>query len=194
MIDITKTYRTRDGREVTNLRMRSGYTGDYPIRGIAGDIDTSFTLGGHFYSETQTDNRDLIEVAPTPAPAPTSTFDPTKPVRQRNGRPARIICTDRKNARYPIMALLTDSQGNEVPVTRKIDGQFQTHERETDLVNIPERWVHFVNLGLAYTDSLGTDALLFAATDNRGLPVLEIVTEGGTVVSTTIHPALDASA
>lgn len=73
-------------------------------------------------------------------------FDATKPVQTRDGRPARIICTDRTNNR-PIVALIHSRQGtDEIAVSRYADGSMNpNYESGADLVNIPERKSEFWN-------------------------------------------------
>ena len=39
-------------------------------------------------------------------------FDPLKPVQTRDGRKARIICTDRKMDGFPILALIPSHSGH----------------------------------------------------------------------------------
>lgn len=71
------------------------------------------------------------------------TFDPTKPVQTRNGRAARIICTDVKGE-WPIIALVTDGQ-RETVLSYKKSGSAYDDKREdrSDLVNAPECvWVN----------------------------------------------------
>jgi hypothetical protein len=67
-------------------------------------------------------------------------FDPTKPVQTRDGRKARIICTDRENVEYPIVALIASAGGEEIAATFTDDGRFYYAGREDDddLVNVPE--------------------------------------------------------
>ena len=74
----------------------------------------------------------------------TKPFDPTKPAQLRDGRPVRIVCTDKKDD-YPIIALVTESNGVEILHVRKSDG---THGYwpSCDLVNIPTKRSGFVNL------------------------------------------------
>jgi hypothetical protein len=64
-------------------------------------------------------------------------FDPTKPVQTRDGRKARILCTDRDGNR-PIVVLITNSLREEVS-TRCRDGRLSLgHDGfRGDLVNIP---------------------------------------------------------
>jgi hypothetical protein len=72
-------------------------------------------------------------------------FDPTKPVQTRNGKPARIICTDAKNVvGRPIVALITNNLGHEETVLRNTDGTSVVGP-QFDLVNVPERTEKFVN-------------------------------------------------
>jgi hypothetical protein len=76
------------------------------------------------------------------------TFDPTKPVRTRGGRPARIICYDRGGL-YPIVALVTypDNEWPEVKTYTK-NGQFDSRNFNSsmDLINVPEKHVRWLNL------------------------------------------------
>jgi hypothetical protein len=69
-------------------------------------------------------------------------FDPTKPVRTRDGRPARIVCTDKKTGVLSdgpsILALTLDYEGTEeTPRTYRPDGTCFSDMREgrNDLVN-----------------------------------------------------------
>lgn len=75
-------------------------------------------------------------------------FDPTKPVQTRDGRKARIVCTDATQSDYPIVALI-DSVFGEVPYAFRKDGtRFPKEDldmTEIDLINIPvkkEGWVN----------------------------------------------------
>jgi hypothetical protein len=70
------------------------------------------------------------------------TFDPSKPVQTRDGRPARILATDMKSDRgYCIAAAIGGS--NEFVETFTSDGRVIAsppfRDRGVDLVNIPER-------------------------------------------------------
>lgn len=64
----------------------------------------------------------------------TKKFDPSKPVQTRDGKKARIICTDRYGM-YPIVVLVTEN-GQENMYTVNSTGKFGAGEY--DLVNIPE--------------------------------------------------------
>lgn len=69
-------------------------------------------------------------------------FDPKKPVQTRDGRPARILCTDRIG-NQPIVALLINDSGSEYTVYRKLNGTREDGEESLlgndDLINVPER-------------------------------------------------------
>ena len=67
-------------------------------------------------------------------------FDPTKSVTTRDGRPARIICSDSRGTK-PLVALLTDLNGCEHVKFLCIDGTYYGLgiELPWDLVNTPER-------------------------------------------------------
>jgi len=69
----------------------------------------------------------------------TKPFDPTKPVQTRDGRKARIICTDKESV-HTIVALIKKSCGTEYAQTYLRDGLCYLHrESDEDLINIPER-------------------------------------------------------
>jgi hypothetical protein len=86
------------------------------------------------------------------------TFDPTKPVQTRDGRAARVICTDKKsNQGFTIIALVEDScdKRKEQVLSYQTCGSIRrdgTHT-ESDLVNVPERIQreYWLNLYEAFT-------------------------------------------
>lgn len=76
------------------------------------------------------------------------TFDPTKPVQTRDGRKARIICTDAKK-KQPIVALVLRSDGTEDVVYHNANGFYYPRsgaESEHDLINIPEQMIRWSNV------------------------------------------------
>ena len=76
-------------------------------------------------------------------------FDPTKPVQTRDGRPARIICTDRKTRDLPdhsIVALIYYNGGESAMFFRPDGRSSSVGEQGSDLVNVPERKSKFVAL------------------------------------------------
>lgn len=78
---------------------------------------------------------------PPPNPAKPA-FDPTKPVETRDGRKARVLCTDAKqDGLGPILALVSQDDGFESPMFFFADGKFDASRAEcgVDLVNAPVR-------------------------------------------------------
>lgn len=74
-------------------------------------------------------------------------FDPTKPVQTRDGRSARIICTDRDSI-YPIVALVRELNGEESVSFHTNNGRVTPHyggPSRVDLINVPEKHVRWVN-------------------------------------------------
>jgi hypothetical protein len=70
-----------------------------------------------------------------------------KPVCTRDGHKARIICFDRKNSEYPIVALITCNNKEDcVPYT--IDGKFVygRSNKPSDLVMAPIKKVGWLNI------------------------------------------------
>ena len=68
------------------------------------------------------------------------TFDPTKPVQTRDGRKARILCTDAKGGQ-PIVALVTTFDNEAEHVVRfRSDGGCYSRGADPvhDLINVPE--------------------------------------------------------
>lgn len=66
-------------------------------------------------------------------------FDPTKPVKTRDGRKARIVCTDRMGYWGPILALVQIEVDREEAHNYRADGRLRSDkESHLDLVNIPE--------------------------------------------------------
>lgn len=81
----------------------------------------------------------------------TKPFDPTKPVQTRDGRAARIICTDLKGTPgASIVALITEKQGHEVTYTVSDNGTFWWNRDApgsvNDLVNIPTKRSGWINI------------------------------------------------
>jgi hypothetical protein len=82
-------------------------------------------------------------------------FDPTKPVQTRDGRPARIICTDSKckcsGVPQPIVAEVQENNGSKVIITTHNEtGHLWPDCMPSggDLVNIPVKhtgtiWINF---------------------------------------------------
>lgn len=66
----------------------------------------------------------------------TKPFDPTKPVQTRDGRKVRIICVDKVNTEYPIVALIKYDNYEQVIC---YDRNGDSGEQQLQLINIPEQ-------------------------------------------------------
>ena len=74
-------------------------------------------------------------------------FDAAKPVQTRDGRKVRIVAT--RSGDFPIVALLTESNGEEVVQVYTADGGYWLNARTgsvNDLVNVPTERVFYVNV------------------------------------------------
>ena len=87
--------------------------------------------------------------------------NPSRKVVTRDGRNARIICTDRRDLNYPIIALIeTGSGGEEMAYSHTKDGRHCANCSDIfDLFFAPEKHEGWVNLykwlGKEYTYHLG---------------------------------------
>jgi len=74
-------------------------------------------------------------------------LDLNKPVQTRDGRKARIICTDMKRSDYPIVAL-TDRGDYEVCDLFTIDGtcSLSAEPHKNNLINVPEKHTVYINM------------------------------------------------
>lgn len=73
-----------------------------------------------------------------------ASVDLTKPVQTRDGRPVRILCTDKKGSDYPIIALVENSPGREVTASFTMGGKLNMNDlgpSHNDLVNVPAKVV-----------------------------------------------------
>ena len=77
--------------------------------------------------------------------------NPSRKVVTRDGRKARIICTDRRDLNYPIIALIETSPGKEMAYTHAKDGKHCTACSDIfDLFFAPEKhegWVNIYQVG-----------------------------------------------
>jgi len=79
-----------------------------------------------------------------------------KAVCTRDGRPARIICFDRKSNSYPIIALIAETIGNgEVYKSYTIDGKFDGRGKtdNLDLMMVAEKKEGWINIYSDHTRS-----------------------------------------
>ncbi len=73
------------------------------------------------------------------------TFDPTKPVQTRDGRKARIICTDLRHPWYSMAVAIADENGLETISCYSKSGRWdERYDDENSLVNIPEKRKYWV--------------------------------------------------
>ena len=119
-------------------------------------------------------------------------FDPTKPVQTRDGRKARIICTDADDPRYPIVALSRSPvNGREIVNQHTIDGRLYGSGPEitADLINIPERTRRWYNFYEPYRVRGSYPSKDFAITrrDPTRVALLEIIFEEGKPVDVKLH-------
>ena len=81
--------------------------------------------------------------------------NPARKVVTRDGRNARIICTDRRDLNFPIIALIETSPGQEMAYTYPKDGKHCTDY--TDIFNLffaPEKkegWINIFKVACADT-------------------------------------------
>lgn len=81
--------------------------------------------------------------------------NPNRKVITKRGNEVRIVCTNRKNENYPIVALIQDSTGNyEDTYHYTIDGKWVKGENNlSDLFFAPDKKEGWVNI---YKNELGT--------------------------------------
>ena len=86
--------------------------------------------------------------------------NPSRKVVTRDGRNARIICTDMKSTTYPVVALIEDGSGYEHLFTFSKNGEYAVNESSrNDLFFAPEKhegWVsiHRGSISGYYTDGI----------------------------------------
>lgn len=127
----------------------------------------------------------------------TKPFDVTKPVQTRDGRPARIVCTDRKHRDGPILALIPypkghPHEGQETIKTYYPSGRWvEQFERSDDLVNVPERRSEFrvvySDNSLGYLLSRIPDYALGTAFVKQAQGCLEFIIEDDKTVDVKFH-------
>lgn len=76
-------------------------------------------------------------------------IDWNKPVRTKDGREVRVLCTDRvTDSSYPVLALVKDGCGYEAAHSYTIEGKYRISgtESKNDLENVPEVKSIWVNV------------------------------------------------
>ena len=71
--------------------------------------------------------------------------NPSRKVVTRNGRNARIICTDAKNV-YPVVALITENGSESLETYTKDGFNYMGEQVSTDLFFAPEKHEGWVNV------------------------------------------------
>lgn len=188
MIDVTKPLELTDGTPVTFKSFDQDGDIIVMIEGLG--VGRVFSPEGVHWLEELPNLRNVSEPE---VPA----FDPTKPVATRDGRKARIICTDRKDHAYPIVGLIMDADGNESENVFTTCGHYFSHKDNDprDLVNIPDRKVTYrtfdwdgdeLRLGGCVEDTeQSARSLLGGHWDG----VVKITTENGKFLSAEMVPA-----
>ena len=73
--------------------------------------------------------------------------NPSRKVVTRDGRNARIICTDMKSTTYPVVALIEDGSGYEQLFTFSKNGEYAVNESSrSDLFFAPEKHEGYINI------------------------------------------------
>ena len=84
--------------------------------------------------------------------------NPSRKIMTREGKPARIICTDAKFEKYPLVALITKKDGREFIAIFDTLGKYHCkHDSYLDLFFAPEKhegWINLYKSGISW--SLGT--------------------------------------
>ena len=83
--------------------------------------------------------------------------NPSRKVVTRDGREARIICTDRRDLNFPIIALIeTRPRGGEVTYSYTEDGTYyKTGSTNYDLIFAPEKHIGWINIFNAGDENVG---------------------------------------
>ena len=73
--------------------------------------------------------------------------NPSKKIVTREGKPARIICTDAKFEKYQVLALITKEDGQEFLATLETSGKFRSgYNSHLDLFFAPEKLEGWINV------------------------------------------------
>lgn len=73
--------------------------------------------------------------------------NPSRKVVTRDGREARIICTDMKSTTYPVVALIENGSGYEQLYTFSKNGEYAVNESSrSDLFFAPEKHEGWINI------------------------------------------------
>lgn len=107
-------------------------------------------------------------------------------IQTRDGRPARIICTNAKNSDFPVVVLITCENGEEVAETCTKDGHININMKsERDIFMVSTVHKYWINLyrnsnGCLYAGDLFDSkekALKIGQRDNKWVAVKKIKLE-----------------
>lgn len=118
--------------------------------------------------------------------------DLTKPVQTRDGRKARVICTDAQHPQLPVTVLVRYQDGYEYPRSYTRAGRYRVEEESSgfDLINIPEReevWVNFYGSEAVINAHSSRKHADYAASGGR-LARLRVTIEDGKPIAVTLEP------
>ena len=77
-------------------------------------------------------------------------IDWEKPVQTRDGRKARVLCTDMRGTEFSVVALVDDATNENLITVNKHGRHYGTQRSATDLINAPvtiTRWVNVYSRG-----------------------------------------------
>jgi hypothetical protein len=108
-------------------------------------------------------------------------FDPMRPVQTRKGKPARILCADLRGGHYPVVAAVSNADGNEYVETFTAEGRRDdcdtSDKNGCDLINVPQRLTFWTNL---YRNAEGTHSWVgggFATQEDARTCAQHVVTQ-----------------
>ena len=81
--------------------------------------------------------------------------NPSRKIVTREGKSARIICTDAKFEKYQVLALITKKDGQEMLATLETSGRFRSgYNSHLDLFFAPEKhegWINLYKSGIGWS-------------------------------------------
>lgn len=115
-------------------------------------------------------------------------LDLTKPVQTKGGHKARVICTDMRGGKYPVIALVADNDGGgEILRKYTLDGVYCTSDTWADynLINVPET----IEQAVYVYRNKDTKVLIFLPYINPTSSLWELL--GRTTIKLTVGEGLD---
>ena len=113
----------------------------------------------------------------------TKEFDLTKPVQTRDGRTARILCTDREGWEWPVVALIKSKTGIEGVCSYLRSGRLKGASESTlDLINVPEKrtlWLNVYTSGSVSSPGHRSKAIASTHAHRTRIACIEITYEEG---------------